>query len=117
MKKIFIIKVILLSLVSCYQSPKLDGWVQNDWTAMTIDCDQNRHAMVTIVLLPQQKKILGKNQNEIEKLLGNPDRHQLYDRNQKFFYYKMDCENEKELSVRFDALGRVKEIQVQRVSQ
>lgn len=108
----FIKPMILTVLSACYQAPNLEGWDATRWNGMALDCENDRVELAKNIVIPQQRKLLGKNQNEIDKLLGAADRHELYERNQKFFYYRLDCINKQELSVRFDALGRVKEIQV-----
>ena len=44
------------------------------------------------------------------QLLGKPDLQQLAKRNQKFFYYQLNCQNSQELSIRFNAVGHAKEM-------
>jgi hypothetical protein len=107
---ILIIQIVLL--YSCYQVPTIQGWDPSRWSAMKENCEMDRIDLAENILMVNKANLLGVTQNNIENLLGNPDRHELYDRNQKFFYYSLDCEKGKELSIRFDALGRVKELQI-----
>ena len=69
--------------------------------------------------LVSQKNILaGLGQEQIIAILGNPDRHELYSRNKKAFVYYVnagpDCPSPAQklskLIVRFDGIGRSKEI-------
>jgi outer membrane protein assembly factor BamE (lipoprotein component of BamABCDE complex) len=57
---------------------------------------------------------------QIIALLGRPDQNELYSRNQKFYYYSLEpgkvCgmnSESKRLSVRFNATGRAKEIELE----
>ena len=113
MRKIYF--VALLALASaCYRPPTVDGFDPVLWRTAIDECGTYRVEAVR-VLLDQKDQLLGLNQNEIAELLGPAARHELFSRNQKFFFYQLSCENEQELSIRFDALGRIKELQVIRV--
>ncbi len=112
--------VLLLVLVfcfSCYKAPQIDGFDQAAWNK-AISCKQYRSEEAQ-ALLNYKEILLSANQNEIQALLGNPDEHELYSRNQKFFYYdlkpKCDSIPGQRLSIRFDALGRVNEIMIIKV--
>jgi len=59
--------------------------------------------------------LLSATQPDIEALLGVAPKHELHGRNEKFFFYplKKDCPDSSEnqsLFLRFDALGRTKEV-------
>ena len=107
----------LISFMSCYQAPQIDGFDKQTWK-QEISCNQDRLAEANI-LIKNDSLLLSANQNEIQELLGNPDEHELYSRNQKFFYYnlKPTCDSVpgQRLSIRFDALGRVNEVQIIKV--
>ena len=103
--------LLLIGLLGCYQTPKIEGFDSEKWMRSLDVCDDYRSES-TKLLIKMKSELLSKNQNEIRAFLGNASRHQLFDRNQKFFFYQLDCKNNKELSVRFDALGRVKEMQI-----
>jgi hypothetical protein len=66
----------------------------------------------------QKDKVLGLDERQIIELFGNPDRNELYKRNQKFYYYYLqpsaDCPastgaNTTRLVIRFNAMGLAKE--------
>lgn len=108
-----------LLLFSCYQAPKIEGFKKESWEK-PISCEQNRMEAAK-VLLQNEQILLSANQNEISELLGDPDEHELYGRNQKFFYYNLmlfcDSLPAQRLSIRFDALGRLKEMNIFVVDQ
>ncbi len=108
--------LILLLFVSslfwgCYKTPEIEGFKTSGWKESLNNCDGYRMQSVNLIK-GSEGDLVGKNQNEIKKLLGGPSKHELYDRNQKFFNYYLDCDKTKELVIRFNALGRVQEIQV-----
>ncbi|MEQ8337198.1 MAG: hypothetical protein RIA62_07620 [Cyclobacteriaceae bacterium] len=102
---------------SCYNAPQIAGFDEQAWQ-QSISCDQDRLNQAAI-LLKNEERLLASNQNEIQELLGSPNEHELYSRNQKFFYYdlrpKCDTIPGQRLSIRFDALGRVNDIQIIKV--
>lgn len=108
--------ILLMSIIltSCYQTPQIEGFDQSAWEK-PISCQDHRLTEGKI-LLANETTLLESNQNEIQKLLGNPDEHELYSRNQKFFYYdlspKCDSLPRRRLALRFDALGRVNEVNI-----
>ncbi|XOV94743.1 MAG: hypothetical protein ACFHWX_08565 [Bacteroidota bacterium] len=107
---------LLLSLIvySCYKAPNIDGFNPATWKE-NITCATNRLPAAK-VLLKHEGELLTLNQNEITELLGKPDEHELYSRNQKFFYYNLTAKCDslpiQRLSIRFDALGRANEINI-----
>ncbi|MFT6881909.1 MAG: hypothetical protein ACI83W_001136 [Marinoscillum sp.] len=106
---------IIFVLSGCYSIPNIEGFDQAAWDAN--DC-QNPRINQQSLIMEQQEKLLAEGQAEIKTLFGQPDEHELYNRNQKFFYYNLSpdsCESlyqMKRLSIRFDALDRVKEVLV-----
>ena len=100
-------------LGACYSPPAIEGFSSDKWENALTECDGYRISGADSILKNKEQLLL-KNQNEIRELLGAPARHQLFSRNQKFFFYELDCKKTTELSIRFDALGRVKELQVLR---
>ncbi len=113
----FIFLFSLIFCFSCYKTPKIEGFDSNNWN-ISISCDKDRLEEGN-VLIKNEALLLTSNQNEIQALLGNPNEHELYSRNQKFFYYdlkpKCDSVPGQRLAIRFDALGRVNEIQIIKV--
>ena len=114
--KYFFPVLLTFSLSACYSIPEIEGFDKTAWQS-ELSCDTNRLVMVQL-LISQQEKLLGEGQAEIKLLLGAPDEHELYNRNQKFFYYNLTpptgCEDGvfHRLSVKFDALDRVKEVMI-----
>lgn len=115
MKKLVLV-ISTTILIGCYQAPNLKDFDQEKWEKAITECTNYRLVAAKDLIDLQRQMILGLNQNEITKLFGNPTQHLLHSRNQKFFFYQLDCDNTKRLSLRFDALGRVKEIQIEKVS-
>ena len=112
------IKLSLLNLAilcSCYALPEIEGFDQEKWK-IAEPCSEYRIEAAS--LLEQNEPVLqGEIQKEIEYLLGKSPRHELGKRSEQFFFYPVtvDCGDSipnTSLSLRFDALGRVKEVQV-----
>ena len=114
MKALSIIIVIVL-LTGCYSTPKIEGFDKDLWKTPIKYCDQDKLELAKI-LEKNEDKLLGEGQTQIKKLLGQPDEHELYRRTEKFFYYNLtagdtcNIEQQRRLSIRFDALDRAKEV-------
>jgi hypothetical protein len=104
-------------VVSCYSPPTIRGFDPSLWEMALEECNDYRMEASRQYFTGSQSSILTLNQNELQELLGNAKHHELFSRNQKFFYYQLDCDNTQRLSVRFDALGRVKEVNIEKVSK
>ncbi len=98
-------------------APEIEGFDSDSWEKSLEECDNYRKENAFRLTSQNGDPLLTKNQNEIKSLLGNPSRHRLFNRNQKFFYYNLDCNNDQVLSIRFDALGRVKEVMVEKYTE
>jgi len=113
----FTLLIPLAFCLSCYTTPQVEGFDRQAWES-AVSCDDDRLSEGR-VLLAHEEQLLSSNQNEIQALLGSPSEHELYSRNQKFFYYDLrpvcDTLPGQRLSIRFDALGRVNEIQIIKV--
>lgn len=115
MKPLYLIT--LIALCSCYSSPKIEGFDPDLWKVEIKYCDQSKVALAEI-LVKHKEKLLGEGQTKIKKFLGQPSKHELYRRTEKFFYYNLtpgdtcDIETPQRLSIRFDALDRAKEIMI-----
>ena len=107
---------ILLFLISCGEPLEIEGFEKDRWKDSIINCDEYRSTHVKLII-DQKEKLLLKSQRVVNKLLGHPPKQKLYSRNQKLVYYPLDCNNERDLSIRIDALGRVQEIQVIKISK
>lgn len=78
---------------------------------------------MTDTLMVQRDKLLQLNENELIRLLGNPDARELYERNQKFLIYLVEpnarCNapedapiTAKALHIRLNAIGRANEVYI-----
>lgn len=112
---------ITATLTGCTpQAPALENFDAQAWKEDRYGCDQKRKAQLAS-LLNQKEKLLALDEMEIVNTLGNPDQHELYTRNQKFYYYFIEpssrCDSTvtqaKRLTIRFNAVGLAKEINVQ----
>ncbi|MFY0605405.1 MAG: hypothetical protein JXR10_01750 [Cyclobacteriaceae bacterium] len=105
--------LLVLGLSACYSIPDLEGFDRDSWNENA--CDKPRSAQQDLIIM-QKEKLYKEGQAEIKTLFGQPDEHELYNRNQKFFYYNLsspECNQEGKklrLSIKFDALDRVKEV-------
>ena len=82
-------------------------------------CKQKRFAFLQEVQ-NQKDELKGLSEKDIIKLLGRPDHNELYQRNQKFFYYDIapgkSCNDQavgEQLIIRFTAMGYAKEISIE----
>ncbi|WP_424964260.1 hypothetical protein [Ekhidna sp.] len=110
--------LILLTLSSCYKSLTIDGFDKEKWVNADEDCSTYR-LEITDLIIENQHVILEGTQNEVESLLGKAREHELYERNQKFFHYRLtppdtcgSYETIEFLSIRFNAIGRANLVQV-----
>ena len=113
--------IIYLSITGCYQSKSPDGFDTSLWIADHNGCNKERLKQYK-VLLRDPEKMLGLNSKKVIKILGKPERNELYTRNQKFFIYHItpssDCSTKYDgdklfLFIRFNAVGLSQEIFVQ----
>ncbi|WP_258104616.1 hypothetical protein [Marinoscillum sp. MHG1-6] len=118
MRKSFYFTAIVALLTSCYPKIELENFDDLAWRQPLKPCDSAKLVLAKAVV-DQQDKILSKGQAEVKGLLGNPDEHELYTRNEKFFYYNLTmsdscgkAQSAKRLSIRFDALDRAKEVMI-----
>jgi outer membrane protein assembly factor BamE (lipoprotein component of BamABCDE complex) len=110
----------LLLLMACSKStPQLENIDTVSWKNDRNACMGKRGKMLD-ALKAQQDKLLALKETQIVALLGRPDNNELYERNQKFYYYYITpapaCENSDtvslQLEIRFNALGYSKEIYI-----
>lgn len=115
MRIVFICLLIFLS--SCYKQLELDGFNKEKWINAD-ECSEYRLQIADFIVANEEVLLEG-TQNEIESLLGQADEHELYQRNQKFFHYRLTPKAEcgdyptlSFLSIRFNAIGRANLVQV-----
>lgn len=97
--------------------PELTNFDLQTWKNDPNAC-LNKRAAFQQSIETQKEKLLGLKETQITKVLGKPDRNELYKRNQKFFYYYIlpasTCDNPAteslRLTIRFNAMGLAKEI-------
>ncbi|MDA0194559.1 MAG: hypothetical protein O2951_05845 [Bacteroidetes bacterium] len=97
--------------------PKIDNFNASNWREDKFGCRGNRQDQLA-ALQENKDVLLGLNQNEMSEILGSPDEHELYERNQKFFYYYITpgsgCDQAKpnpiRLQIRFSAMGIANEV-------
>ena len=107
--------ILLLFLMNCHGTPKIDGFDPTKWQSSKV-CSEYR-INGAVVLESNEHKLQGMIQKEIESLLGKSPRLELGKRSEQFFKYPItkNCDDSTantSLSFRFDALGRVKEVQI-----
>jgi outer membrane protein assembly factor BamE (lipoprotein component of BamABCDE complex) len=115
----FFIPVFFIA-ASCGKSlPTIDKIDLEKWRSDKWGCAKDRQQGL-LVLTEQKEKLKGLSQDDIVKLLGRPDKNELYKRNQKFFYYYLtpgekcgiDTATQR-LSLRFNAMGFAKEVLIE----
>jgi hypothetical protein len=119
--KALIFSVFLLA-VSCDKPlPTLEGVDAQRWKEDKNGCLDFRRNM-WCAIEKEKEKLLALNELQITTLLGKPDQHELYKRNQKFYYYFIDdapsCAPGKDstaqkLVIRFNAMGLAKEVSIE----
>lgn len=120
-KSLSLVFLSILILSSCGKDlPILQGVDAETWKSDKNGCEGKRFGL-TNAIRNEKEKLLALDEKEIIKVLGRPDRNELFKRNQKFYYYFLqpapECKlgNEKPLKlvVRFNAMGLAKEIVVE----
>ena len=109
---------LLVLFTSCKDQISIKGFEKDRWINAPSDCS-NYRLEIASAIVDQKEALLTSNQNEIEAFLGKADEHELYNRNQKFFHYRLDppatCGTKnvfpEYLSIRFNAIGRASEVQ------
>lgn len=105
-------------LIGCGSDPiRLEGVDLPSWKSDSDGCNQKRDQWVPLILR-QKEKILAQSESAVIELLGKPDGIELYKRNQKLYHYRISPGNgcplkdslNKEVLIRFNAMGRAKEI-------
>ena len=117
MKHTFLL-IFLFVLAGCGKSlPTLENFDTKLWKDDRGACKNLRIGLEQSLTL-QKDKLLGLKEVQIVELLGRPDENELYQRNQKFYFYHLSpgktCESSnvesKVLEIRFNAMGLAKEI-------
>lgn len=105
-------------MFACKTAPKIEGFDSKLWKDDPKGC-KNQRAKLFPLLEKNQNKLIKVESSQIMKLLGHPDKKELYKRNQRYYVYFVQsggqCQDTKGnygkiLRIRFDALQRVSEI-------
>ena len=104
--------LLFFLIASCGKTISLAGLDQTVWTSDKLGCKGERLQYADI-FQDSQEQLLRLNQNEIEKLLGLPDEHELDARKRKYFFYYLEpgqqCGFDNSypirLSIKFSAMG------------
>ncbi|WP_375581459.1 hypothetical protein ABWH96_10790 [Marivirga tractuosa] len=114
---------IFLISIACTEVPELENIDLKKWKEDKDACQEYRIDVVEN-LLSQKDKLRGLSQNEVINILGTADKHQLYERSQKFFIYYLNpnenCDQYTEgyvkaLYIRFNSLDQAIDFNVQEV--
>ncbi len=117
MKYLKLLPLVLLIISCSTKKQDLVNFDETTWQEDPHGCKGDRLEQVDN-LQASKDGLKGLNQNDIVTILGKPERHELYKRSQKFFYYQItadgSCANASEeniyLSIRFNATGLAKEV-------
>lgn len=115
----------LLCLTACSKPlPELQGIDLAVWQQDKNACNGKR-LLMEAAITTEKDKLKGLSEMDVVELLGKPDVHELYRRNQKFFYYYVtpgpDCadpeEQSRKLEIRFNAMGYAQLVSISNTGQ
>lgn len=119
MKKWLLLSVVCLVFSCGKPLPDLSPIDLAQWKEDKGGCNQIRSSFLT-ELTQQKDELKGLSEGDVIKLLGRPDRNELYKRNQKFYYYDLEpgkvCGStllNQQLILRFNAMGMAKEVSIE----
>lgn len=107
----------LVVLIACGKSsPELENFDTVTWKNDRNGCEGKRSGMIAS-MQAQTNKLLSLKEMQVVQLLGRPDGNELYERNQKFYYYHftpgkacaVSDSSTTQLVLRFSAMGVVTE--------
>ena len=113
-----LVVLIAFTLYACKTAPEIEGFDAKQWKDDPMGC-KNHRAKLFPILEKNKDKFIKVESGQILKLLGRPDRNELYKRTQRYYVYFVgagsQCEGVKGsygkiLRIRFDALQRVSEV-------
>jgi hypothetical protein len=111
----------ILFFMGCRESPGIAGFDSDLWIGDKSGCTDIRSGLAGKVI-DAKENLMGQKENQIIRVLGKPDRSDLYKRNQKFFIYYLEpgpgCPDPVSspgmLVIRFNATGYCNEVFLQR---
>lgn len=116
---------LLFTLATCSKPlPELEGIDRQAWIDDKNGCGGKRAVMESAVNT-EMEKLKGLSELDVVELLGKPDEHELYKRNQKFYSYFVtagpDCdghgEESRRLVIRFNAMGYAQLVSISSAGQ
>ena len=123
MRKDFLFIIFITGIMACNKTVDLPDFDEERWKIDKNGCSNVRVDMAD-QLVKAKDHLKGLTEEEIVLVLGRPDKHELYKRNQKFFIYEIDnapaCSDYDSskthtfFSIRYNATGRAKEIMIYR---
>lgn len=122
-KSLLSIAGLFIGLAACSTPPDTLGKLDlKKWRQDRGGCKNERSALIDD-LRGEQKQLVGKFADDIGKILGRPDIHQLGERNTKFYIYFLEkgpqCDDitkksdAKKMILKFNAIGLMSEITYQ----
>lgn len=108
--------ILMLTAFACQTNTvSFDSFESSQWIAEAKACQGYRNSVIN-EMEAEFDQFIGMSETQLIKYLGTPDKTLLYTRGQKFFSYKLDCQNvgtnTRQLRVRFSALDYVNEVLV-----
>jgi hypothetical protein len=113
--------ILVVLLVSGCSNDISVSFDSESWKSDTYGCKEKRIILYKEII-GYQNEILGLSNNQIIRILGKPERNELYRRNQKFFIYHISPASKCSytyngevlfLFIRFNAVGLSQEVFVQ----
>lgn len=109
--------IFVVLLCGCTSTIELKNFNQNAWKLDLNGCGTSRILQAQSIV-DQKANLLGESESAIIRLLGAPDKNELFSRSQKIYrYYTLsgpDCTVQKDsvsyLSIRFNAVGLSSEV-------
>ena len=119
MSKTVSVCLLIFLIISCNSnSLSIEGFDSADWESFGNNCLPRLEQAQ--LLVEKRELLIGQSQEDLRKLLGTPDRHEIYKRSEKFIVYYIEpgqscSEGEVDslrsyLSIRFTSLGPAKEV-------
>ena len=110
---------VLTFLSSCNRKTEIAGFNSQAWKADAGSCKNVRNGMLA-EFEKAKPELFGLAEKEVKAILGRPDGEELFERNQRYFYYYIEsgshCQTKGKMSganhikIRFSALSKVNEI-------
>ena len=117
--KLFVWATLIVFLNGCRGKTEIEGFDSKAWKADFGSCNNTRKAMLDD-FEKAKPQLYDLSEREVKAILGRPDGEELFERNQRYFYYYIEpgthCQVKGKLSeanriqIRFSPLSKVNEI-------